>query len=94
MSVSQPFWNIFTTSKVKLKWYNIALSCPSIMMVSFCVIRLELEDFSKDVDIDFNCNRSIEVRIFELSKPYFIFISNFDKGTILSAMKIEIIILP
>ena len=57
------------------------------MMVSFCVIRLELEDFSKDVDIDFNCNRSIEVRIFELSKPYFIFISNFDKGTILSAMK-------
>ena len=31
------------------------------MMVSFCAIRLELEENSKEVDIEFNTNRSIEV---------------------------------
>ena len=30
-------------------------------MVSFCAVRLELEENSREVDIEFNCNRSIEV---------------------------------
>jgi hypothetical protein len=37
--------------------------CVVMMMVSFCAVRLELEENAEDVDVNFNCNRSIEVSL-------------------------------
>lgn len=38
-----------------------------MMMVSFCAVRLELDENSNDVDIEFNCNRTIEDLLGNLS---------------------------
>jgi hypothetical protein len=56
-------------------------------MVSFCAVRLELEENAEDVDINFNCNRSIEVSLISSNIGLINHLSisfNFNKSIVVS----------